>query len=298
MLKNKKLLDENITEFVYNDEVFNNQVNNSMTLLREKYITSITLYDKVTIYKFCEGNKNIHLYKNIINDFVTLMKLLNSKNKENEVNGESKIYEVLNDVKDTCSKEFIKLFEQQNELTIGKLPEIFDYYLRVIFEEVNKEMRKYQTNLDKSSKDLINNFYKDKQLINKKDYAYAIRLFITLILLPEEDKNKKIKINTNNIMKYLKSPDFWTKDILNDDKFNKNFNELKSMNFKINQIIYLYEALGKDIEKNFFEDVIRKIKEEKEKDKGKKNEESEEEEEEEEEDKRDDDDDDPEGIRD
>ena len=298
MLKNKKLLDENITEFVYNDEVFNNQVNNSMTLLREKYITSITLYDKVTIYKFCEGNKNIHLYKNIINDFVTLMKLLNSKNKENEVKGESKIYEVLNDLKDTISKEFIKLFEQQNELTIGKLPEIFDYYLRVIFEEVNKEMRKYQTNLDKSSKDLINNFYKDKQLINKKDYAYAIRLFITLILLPEEDKNKKIKINTNNIMKYLKSPDFWTKDILNDDKFNKNFNELKSMNFKINQIIYLYEALGKDIEKNFFEDVIRKIKEEKEKDKGKKNEESEEEEEEEEEEDKRDDDDDPEGIRD
>jgi len=62
-------------------------------------------------------------------------------------------------------------------------------------------------------------------------------------------------------MKYLKSPDLWKKYIYDDvDNFNKNINELQSMNFQINQINYLYEALGKDIEKDYFEDVIKYIK--------------------------------------
>jgi hypothetical protein len=299
ILKNKKLIDENIIEFVYNGEVFNNQINNSMTLLKEKYKSKIDKYDKVVIYKFCTENKNIHLYKNIINDFIVLIKLLNSKNKDNEIKGETKIYEVLNDIKDSISKEFIKLFEQQNELTIGKTPELFDYYLRVIFEGVNKEIKKYQKNLDKNSKDLINKYYKSEQLINKKDFAYAIRLFITLVLIREDEddkiKIKKIKNNNNNIMKYLKSPDFWKKGIYNDDNFSKNINELKSMNFKVNQIVYLYETLGKDIEKNFFEDEIRLITEENDKNKS---DEGEEEEEEEEEEKEKDDPFDEEGIRD
>ena len=39
----------------------------------------------------------------------------------------------------------------------------------------------------------------------------------------------------------------------------KNLNELKSMNIQINQIISVYENLGKDIEKNFFDDVKQKI---------------------------------------
>ncbi len=79
-------------------------------------------------------------------------------------------------------------------------------------------------------------------------------------------------------MKYLTPPDLWKKDIYNDtDNFNKDLNELKSKNFKINQISSLYDALGKDIEKNYFDDVIEKIK----------NEEGEEEEEEEDEGKND-----------
>ena len=66
----------------------------------------------MAIYKFCKENKNIRLYKKIINDFIVLTKLLNSKNKNNEIKGETKIYEVLNDIKDSILKEFIKLFEK------------------------------------------------------------------------------------------------------------------------------------------------------------------------------------------
>ena len=36
-------------------------------------------------------------------------------------------------------------------------------------------------------------------------------------------------------------------------------NDLKSMNIHINQIVYLYEELGKDIKDDFFSDVIQKL---------------------------------------
>ena len=79
-----------------------------------------------------------------------------------------------------------------------------------------------------------------------------------MILFPEEDKENKIKLNCNNIIYYLKSPDLWDCDIVADVNFPKNLNELKLMNFKINQIVSLYEYLGTDIEEDFFDDVENK----------------------------------------
>lgn len=76
--------------------------------------------------------------------------------------------------------------------------------------------------------------------------TYAIRIFIALVLIPEEDKENKIKKNKNNIVKYLKSSDLWNQDIHSID-FNKNLNEIKELNIQINQITSFYEVLGRDI---------------------------------------------------
>jgi len=140
----------------------------------------------------------------------------------------------------------------------------YDDDAKLIFEDIVKEIKKYQVNIDKNSKEEINKYYKkgENHHISKLDLAYAIRLFISLVLFTEEEKNK-IKTNTNNIIKYLTAPDLWKKDIYDDtDNFNRNLNELKSMNFQINQINSLYDLLGKDIAKNYFDDVIEKIKSE------------------------------------
>ena len=174
-------------------------------------------------------------------------------------------------MKDVISNNFIKLFEKQDGLTIDKTSEIFEYYLRAIFGEVKIELKKYQMNLDEDSKKMIEAYNeKDKKhIISKEDLAYAIRLFITLVLLLEDNKEKKIKQNENNIMNYLKSEDLWKNEIFKSEKFNNNIYELKLMKFKINQIIPLYDVLGKEIENNFFDDVKRKIEEENEEEKEK-----------------------------
>ena len=126
---------------------------------------------------------------------------------------------------------------------------------------MSSEIKDYQQKeLDKNIIQMINDYYKKSHIITKKNLAYAIRLFITLVLFQEDDKDDKIKNNCNNIINYLKSTDFWKKETKDfDEIFLKNLNELKSMNIQINQIISFYEILGRDIEDNFFDDVKQKI---------------------------------------
>ena len=227
----------------------------------------------MVIYKFYKDNKNNSpLCKNIIKDFIKLIKYLNGIKKENndktkemnkindiDINEETKIYEVVVKLKDTFSINFIKLFENNNGLTIDKTSEIFLYYLKLIFEMVKDNLKDYQNELDNKSKKLIRDYYKNEHLITKKDFSCAIRLFTTLVLFFEEDKENKIKLNQYNIIKFLKASDLWNSDIYNNNEFNKNLNELKLINPQINQIISLYEVLGKDIEPNFAKDVLKEI---------------------------------------
>ena len=268
LLKNKKLLNDEIIEFVYNNEVFSNEINNIITSFKKRYIDKdIDIHDKVAIYKFTLDNKNIPICKEMISDFITLVKFLNGKKKENsieenDIKEESKLYEIVNKLEDKISESFIKLFDSNDGLTVDKIPAILDYYLKLIYEYVYDEIKKYQLELNDESKNYINDYFKKNHIINKKDFAHAIRLFITLVLFPEEDKENKIKSNCNNVVNYLKVSDFWDKDIYNDKDFDNNLNELKLINSKINQIISLYEFLGKDIESNFCEDVKKYIEEE------------------------------------
>ena len=141
---------------------------------------------------------------------------------------------------------------------------IFEYYLKLIYEDVNDEINKYQIELNENSKNIISDYYQKSNHIKRKDFAQAIRIFMTLVLFLEDDKENKIKLNRNNIINYLKAPDLWNKDIDDKQTFYSNLNELKPINAQINQIISLYELLGKDIEDNFFDEVKKMLKDDEE----------------------------------
>ena len=271
LVKNKKLLNDDITGFNYNNEVFGNKVTNLFTLFKERYNQkNIITLDKVPIYKFAKENKNNVIFcKNMINDFITLIEFLNDKRKENnnqdkDITEETKIYDVIDKKKDSFSDNFIKMFEKNESLTIDKTYEIFEYYLKLIYEDIKNEIKKYQKKLDKESVEEYFLLNSKENCIDKKNLAHAIRLFITLVLFLEEDKEKKIKSNLNNVINYLKAPDLWDKNIYDNQYFNANLNKLKLINAHINQIIYLYDKLGKDIEDNFCDDVEKQIEKEKE----------------------------------
>ena len=272
LLKNKKLLNEEITEFVYNNEVFSVQLTGFTTLFNLRYLCKeIGINEKVTIYKFTDENKNNNnLSQNIINDFIILIKYLNDKrrekNQEFDIKEESKLSEVINkNLKESVSDNFIKIFENNDGMTVDKTLSIFDYYLKTISKSIIAEINDYQEKeLNNDSIASIENYYKKNDpLISKKDFSIAIRLFTSLVLFQEKEKKKKIGLNHNNLVNYLKVSDLWSKDIYENQDFNKNLNELKLCNIAINQTIALYELIGQDFEDNYFNDVIQRIENEK-----------------------------------
>ena len=76
-----------------------------------------------------ENKNNIPLCKDMIHNFITLIKFLNDKKNEGndiDIKEESKIYEVINKIKDRISYKFIKIFENKDDLTIDKTTSIFE----------------------------------------------------------------------------------------------------------------------------------------------------------------------------
>ena len=147
------------------------------------------------------------------------------------------------------------MFQNNDSLTIDKTYEILEYYLKLIYEDIKKDLNKYQQKLDKKSIEEIKNIYSKENTIDKENLSHAIRLFITLVLFLEEDKEKKIKSNINNVINYLKAVDLWDKNIYENQDFNSNLNKLKLINAHINQIVDFYYNLVKYIKDYFLDEV-------------------------------------------
>ena len=244
LLKNKKLLNEDvIEEFIYNNEVFTNQVTDLITTFKKNNdCVEIILDDKVPIYLFCNENKNNTIFnQTIIKDFIELIKYLNdSKDGKQEVQIEikddAKLYDIVEKLKDLTSDNFKKLFKDNDGLTLNKIISIFEYFLKIINECVISDISEQQDNdIDEDVKNKLDNYFQNKHLLKKEDLAYAIKLFMALVLFLEDDKENKIKSNSNNIVNYLKTTDLWKYDI-NDETFINDLNDLKSLNIKINQL--------------------------------------------------------------
>ena len=289
LLKNKKIIEDfnvnNINEFVYNDEMFENQITNLISSFTKNFkANEIDRYDKFNIYKcYREKRNSKDACKNIINDFLKLIQLKNDRvedtnnnitnitNNNNDkivITEKTPIYEIINKLKEenNYSDDFIKIFENNKNLTFDKTRDILLYYLKLVFEIIKDDLRSYQNEINKESKEYIKKYYEKEKdlLIKQKDFASAIRLFTTFVLFLEDDKNKekKIKKNCNNVINYLRAVDLWESYIYENEFFEQNLNELKQFNINISQTISLYEILGRDIDDNFCEEEQKMLEEE------------------------------------
>ena len=215
LLKNKKLLIEDINEFVYNDEMFENQITNLISSFAKNFkANEIDRYDKFNIYKcYREKRNSKDACKNIINDFLKLIQLKNDRvedtnnniinitNNNNDkivITLKTPIYEIINKLKEenNYSDDFIKIFENNKNLTFDKTLDILLYYLKLVFEIIKDDLRSYHNEINKESKEYIKKYYEKEKdlLIKQKDFASAIRLFTKFVLFLENDKNKEKKI--------------------------------------------------------------------------------------------------------
>ena len=281
-LKNKKLLNDDIIEFSYSNEIFTNEISNVLNKFKDNYEQEkLTADDKEIIYEFYDTYRyNKDLHKKIILDFITLIKYL-SCNKESN----SSISEIIAKIKSIFSKEFLELFNYKEvnnkddkivkkELTVNKTLIIFEYFLEFIFREIKEDLEKYSLEfkdkkLEKKTEDKLKEFFgykeeddekmdyiNNKKIINKNNLAIALKWFMTLILFNEKDKEHKIKGNKKNLISYLNVADFWEKNIYNDIiNFNSDLAELKKCNIQINKIIWLYDFLIEEYEEDPEEEI-------------------------------------------
>lgn len=282
LLKNKKLLNNELTGFSYDNEVFANEITDLIKNFKFND-TKISINDKVVFYNYInDNNGNDDKYRIIINNFITLIEYLNKmkKDEDNQITGNTKVCDI-DIVKNqkNISEDFFNLFKNNDELIVNKIPNMFEYYLKIIFKYIKKDIEKYQEiskSKDKSEENQaekkeeekiflekkivkkLDEIFSNKDLIIKKEsFGTAIRLFISLVLYREEekDKDKRIKANRKNIIDYLKGKDLWETGVYKDPGFEKNLDEIKSLNIKIKEILWLYYYLTNNKDEGFEDDV-------------------------------------------
>ena len=212
LLKNKKLLNDDIKEFNFNEEVFSYEITDLISNFDYEKIP-INIDEKEIIYKFIHNNAgNKDKYKTIINNFITLIEYLNkaSKDENDKINGKIKICDIeIVKTEKNISKDFKEIFQdrrqdnqvQENKqnknnsnvnLNVSKITNLFDYFLKLTFKYVKKDIEKYQEK-NKEEK-LAYNFDDRDMAIKKGDLVSAIRIFITLVLSREKENDKVKKI--------------------------------------------------------------------------------------------------------
>ena len=256
-LRNRKLLNEDIIEFSYNDKLFSNEVNDLITSFNNNYnAVEIDKDDKEVLKKYFKDNEiNKIKCECLFDDFITLLQNLNDlkeDDKDTDISEDSHISKVLESIKDKVSADFLLLLDdKENKLIIKKTSGIFKYFLQLIYKYVKEEIKDYQENLEdddrkndlEDKKNKLDKYFNKKPLITKQDFASTVRLFMTLVLFREKDKTNKIQCNIHNIIDYLRTSDFWDNKIYNNDEFQKNLYELRIINIQINQIVWLYDYL-------------------------------------------------------
>ena len=280
LIKNKKLINEDlIIEFNYNNELFDNQINDLITLFKDSYtLTNITPDDEEFLFTKVKDNKNLEFYESFISNIIILIEHLNNIKKEdidnNDVKSETIIYDVLKTIETSISPEFSDIFKDKNGLTVSKAPEIFYYFIRLIFKDIKNEIKKYQeqkeneenkdNNLNTVQIEQLDRYFKKGDIkIKQYDLQNALRLFITLVLFREKDKENKIKKNHKNLIDYLKSPDLWEDKLYRNEKekFEENLNELKSIKIQVNQAVWFYNYLVGNKEIDDYKEMENILKE-------------------------------------
>ena len=275
LLRNKKLFNNSIIEFVYSNENLEFENKNIITEFYRLYeIKNIDIGDKKILYQFYQENKtkNAEFFKSILNDFIKLIIFLNSNKKllnEEKTNAiilkdDSRICEVLEKFDKISDNEFIDLFKEKDSLIISKTANILLYYRELIFRRIKQGLKPFQTELLEEQKSFIKKCFEEKSIINEKIFKSAIRSFIVFFLDLEKYKDNNIKENNNNIINYLNIPDLWEPTDYKKGNFQKELNDLKELNVKLNQTLYLYDFLGDDIDDKYFEEVEKVLKKEEE----------------------------------
>ena len=218
-----------------------------------KYIKrDLTNEEKKSLDEFLEGNNNRVFYNDIFSSLQILMKeIINDNYSQNEI-----IYDIIQKLSKyiKLNQELVQFLKKHKDLgnknafTVEILVSIFEYFEKLCWEDIKKNvLPDYQLEINEDIKNHILNYFnenKDKKVIDKRNFAIALRKLISRSI---SGLRQDIDIDSNNkLMSYISRKDLWDKDIINSEEFEKEINEILSIEIKIGQCFNLYNLIGED----------------------------------------------------
>ena len=269
LLKNKKLFDDELFEFNYKNEDLEFKNKDICTIFKSKINEEdLSINDKIIFYQYFEKNKgskgdaNLHL--RLLDDFSYLIKFSSESVNKKENLSQTNIYKFIEGL-ENISKEFKEIFKAQDNLTINKLVNIYEYYQILCFDKVKENLYQYQNKIKNEEQiNMINNYIRNNSNTNIKNiFGIGLRKFILCFLAKEINKEDKIKLNNNNIKNYLEIEDLWDQDFYDKKKKNEFYQEIKifkKLDIRINNVIPFYDLCFSNMYKNYFDDVKAELK--------------------------------------
>ena len=266
LLKNKKLINDEIFLFKYKNEDLEFKNEDICTIFKEKYNEEkLSTNDKIIFFYYFEENKgNTNLHLKLLEEFAYLIRYCNENVDKIKEPSKTMIYELSKEI-EFISNDFKEIFKEKNNLSINKLLMIYEYYQMLSFNKIKEQLKQqYQEKItDKEQKNTIENFIKNnldnEEAINALENA--LRKFIICYLVQIKEKEKKIKENKNNIKIYLEIKDLWNKNFYKNNEFYQLLKKLQELGIQIKNIIPFYEKCFNKIHRNYFDDVKTELKE-------------------------------------
>ena len=263
----KKFKPDKIKFITYLYEGFRGGNSTILVDYNTKYIQrELTEEEKDSLNDLLKSNNNSEFYNDV---FSSLQILMNEIIKENYEQNHL-IYKIIESLPNyiILNKELVKLFKSKYEynpeekiFTLNSLVSIFEFFEGLCWKEIQKNIQPdYKLDLQEETKKYILNYFEklsDDKIITKNTFTTALRRLIARSLA---GSRQEIDIKSESILKlYIEREDLWSKEIINNNLFSEEIDQICQDDILIGNCWKLYNLLDGD---SLLNEII-KIKEKK-----------------------------------
>ena len=250
----KKFKPDSIKFITYLYEGFRGGNSTILVDYNTKYIQrELTEDEKESLNELLKANNNSKFHNDV---FSSLQILMNEIIKEN-YDQNHLIYKIIESLPNyiILNEELIKLFKSKYEynpdekiFTINSLVSIFEFFEGLCWKEMQKNILfDYQLDLPEEKKKYILDYFEkltEDKLINKKLFTTALRRLIARSLA---GSRQEIDIKSESALKlYIEREDLWSKEIMENDLFYGEIEQICKDDILIGHCWKLYNLLDGD----------------------------------------------------
>ena len=226
----------------------------------------LTNDEKESLNELLKVNNSSKFYNEVFSSLLILMNHIISENYEQnyliyKIIESLPNYARLNEKLVNFFKAKYEFYSEEKVYTINTLVSIFEYFEALCWVDMKKNiLEDYQLELNEKAQTFILDYFENNhdKLINKKNFVFALRKLISRALV---GTRQETEIKSEAKLKlYITRSDLWNKEIVENDSFDKEIEDIFKEDILVGQSLKLHELL--DGENILFEGIYKVRKEE------------------------------------